>query len=235
MPVDCAYQFALSRSLPEEKAPSVVVGDAAPTALVLACSESIPWIVRARASRSFSIRSYRFRVLQELRDARGEHDNAAVLQDTLSPALKSGNDPMVRNLSQALGMKEVPTLQGLRRNVREKHLILTTVILKLTGKIQFHFPEVILYVGQGLPTDLGVLWLPAQMLESFDSKELVSSHANHKVWRVRIGDTHYAIKEFAIGQPRHLQMCLKEATVIYRHRHPNIVQVKAIFQGSGSE
>jgi hypothetical protein len=97
------------------------------------------------------------RVLQELRDARGEHDNAAVLQDTLSPALKSGNDPMVRNLSQALGMKEVPTLQGLRRNVREKHLILTTVILKLTGNIQYHFPELILFVGQGLPPDLGVL------------------------------------------------------------------------------
>jgi serine/threonine protein kinase len=55
------------------------------------------------------------------------------------------------------------------------------------------------------------------------------------VWRVRIGDTHYAIKEYAIGQPAHLQTCLKEAAVVYRHRHPNIVQVKAIFQGSGSE
>ena len=174
-------------------------------------------------------------ILQELRDARVEHCNATRLQETLMPALRSGDEPFILTLSQAMGMQEVPTLQGLRRTVREKHLILTTVILKLTGKIQFHFPEVILYVGQGLPTDLGVLLRPAQMLESFDSKELVSSHANHKVWRVRIGDTHYAIKEFAIGQPRHLQMCLKEATVIYRHRHPNIVQVKAIFQGSGSE
>jgi serine/threonine protein kinase len=175
------------------------------------------------------------RVLQELRDARGEHDNAAVLQDTLSPALKSGNEPMIRKLSQALGMQEVPTLEGLRRNVREKHLILTTVILKLTGNIQYHFPEVILFVGQGLPPDLGVLWRPAQTLESFDSKELVSSDANHKVWRVRIGDTHYAIKEYAIGQPTHLQTCLQEVAIIYRYRHPNIVQVKAIFQGSGSE
>jgi hypothetical protein len=42
-----------------------------------------------------------------------------------------------------------------------------------------------------------------------------------------------------------MQTCLKEAAVIYRQRlvvrvayrqrHPNIVQVKAIFQGSGSE
>jgi serine/threonine protein kinase len=88
-------------------------------------------------------------------------------------------------------------------------------------------------VGQGLPPDLGVVWRPAQTLESFDSKDLVSSDANHKVWRVRIGDTHYAIKEYVIGQPTHLQTCLKEAGVIYHH--PNIVQIKAIFQGSGSE
>jgi hypothetical protein len=64
VPVDCAYRFALSRSLPEGKALSVVAGEAAPTTLVLACSESSPWMVRARASRSFSIRSYRFTVLQ---------------------------------------------------------------------------------------------------------------------------------------------------------------------------
>ena len=64
MPGDCTYRSALSRSLPEEKAPSVVAGEAAPKTLVLACSESSPWMVRARASRSFSIRSYRFRVLQ---------------------------------------------------------------------------------------------------------------------------------------------------------------------------
>ena len=98
------------------------------------------------------------RVLQELRDARGEHDTAAVLQGTLLPALRSGNEPMIRSLSQALGMQEVPTLEGLRRKVREKLLILTRIIWKLTGKIQYHFPEVIFFVGQGLPPDLGVLW-----------------------------------------------------------------------------
>jgi hypothetical protein len=65
---------------------------------------------------------------------------------------------MIRSLSQALGMQEVPTLEGLRRKVREKLLILTRIIWKLTGKIQYHFPEVIFFVGQGLPPDLGVLW-----------------------------------------------------------------------------
>jgi serine/threonine protein kinase len=173
------------------------------------------------------------RVLQELRDARDDHEQAEEDQATFTPALRRGNEARIRILSQ--GMQEVPTLEGLRRNVREKHLIFTTVILKLTGKIQYHFPEVILFVGQGLPPDLAVLWRPAQTLESFDSKELVSRDANHKVWRVWIGDTQYAIKEYGIDQPAHLQTCLKEAGVIYRHRHPNIVQLKAIFQGSGSE
>jgi hypothetical protein len=104
------------------------------------------------------------RVLQELRDAKGEHDKAAVFRATLTPALRRGNEQMIRILSQALGMQEVPKMEDLRVKVREKHLIVTTLILKLTGKIQYHFPEVILFVGQGVPPDLGVLWRPAQTL-----------------------------------------------------------------------
>jgi len=97
------------------------------------------------------------RVLQELRDAKGEHDKAAVFRATLTQALRRGNEQMIRILSQALGMQEVPEMEDLR-------VIVTTLILKLTGKIQYHFPEVILFVGQGVPPDLGVLWRPAQTL-----------------------------------------------------------------------
>jgi hypothetical protein len=164
------------------------------------------------------------RVLQDLQDARGGHDKATEDQVTLTPSLRSGNEARIRTLSLEMGMEKVPMLEGLQSNVREKHLIVTTVILKLTGKIQYHFPKVILFVGQGLPTYLGVLWLPAQTLKSFDNKDLVSRDANHKVWRVQIRDTHCAIKEYVIGQPTHLQTGLKEAAVIYSHHHPNIMQ-----------
>jgi hypothetical protein len=129
-------------------------------------------------------------VMQEFRDARGEHDKAVEDQETFTTSLKRGNEARIRTLSQALDMEELPTLEGLRRKVPEKYLIVTTVILKITGQIQYLFPEVIFCVGQGLPPDLGVVWRPAQTLESFDNKDLVSSDANHKVWRVRIGDTH---------------------------------------------
>jgi hypothetical protein len=43
--------------------------------------------------------------------------------------LRNGNEARIRILSQ--NMQEVPTLEGLRRNVREKHRIVTTVILEL--------------------------------------------------------------------------------------------------------
>ena len=51
-------------------------------------------------------------------------------------------------------------------------------------------------------------------------------------WRPAVS---YAIKEYFAGQTHQLQTCLKEAAVIHRHRHPAIVQIKALFQGSGSE
>ena len=53
--------------------------------------------------------------------------------------------------------------------------------MQLTSKIQRHFPEVILYVGQGLPPDLGLLWQPSQSLDSFHEKELVDSESRYKV------------------------------------------------------
>jgi hypothetical protein len=72
-------------------------------------------------------------VMQELRDARGEHDKAVEDQETFTTSLKRGNEARIRTLSQALDMEELPTLEGLRRKVPEKYLIVTTVILKITG------------------------------------------------------------------------------------------------------
>ena len=96
------------------------------------------------------------------------------------------------------------TMRDLRQRVQEAQQTLTSQNLKLTNGIkhprtgkdyclQHHFPEIILFVGQGLPPDLGVLWRPAQSLDSFDDKELISNtnSANHRVWRVWIGDRQY--------------------------------------------
>ena len=164
----------------------------------------------------------------------------------LAAALDGGDQEEIDGALQLMKLPADTTMRDLRRRLQQSQETLASKTLKLTSGIkhprtgkdhclQYHFPEVILFVGQGLPPDLGVLWRPAQTLDSFDSKAPVTTTANHKVWHVRAGDEQYAIKEYAAGQASHLQTCLKEAAVIYRHRHPHIVEVKAIFQGSGAE
>jgi serine/threonine protein kinase len=180
-------------------------------------------------------------IVQQLATARQNHQKVMKAMK----GLESLEDDEIEGYLKVKKLPAGTTGRDLKQRVQETLKELISQTLQLTGAmahpvlgevhIQNHFPEVMLYIGQGLPPDLGVLWRPAQTLDSFDSKELLPTDSNHKVWRVKLGDEQYAIKEFAIGQPRQLQTCLKEAAVIYRHRHPSIVEVKAIFQGSGSE
>ena len=169
-------------------------------------------------------------VVRDLCHAHDEHKKATKMLKTLSPWIDGENEEMLRVVSTALGMHEVPSLDDLRRNTREKLNVLTENTRKLTGKIQHHFPEVIVYVGYGLPPELGGLWRPAHAHESFDEKEPVPSASNHKVWRVRNGDEWFALKEYTISEPGRLQTCLKEATLVCQQRHPAIVEMTALFQ-----
>jgi serine/threonine protein kinase len=106
-------------------------------------------------------------------------------------------------------------------------------MMKLTGEMQHHFPEVILLVGKGLPSELAPLWRPSRSIGSFDEKELVAKDTRHRIFRVRDGEIWFAIKEYHIEQASDLRTCFKEAGIIYRHRHLNIVEVKALFLGTG--
>ena len=92
-----------------------------------------------------------------------------------------------------------------------------------------------MFVGQGLPPELGSLWQPAQSLDSFDEKEQVVTESRHKVWRVRIDREWFAIKEYSNGREDHLRTCLNEATVIHNQRHHAIVEIKALFQGTSGD
>jgi serine/threonine protein kinase len=125
-------------------------------------------------------------------------------------------------------------LEDLQHNVRESLAHITNATFELTGEIQEQFPEVVLFIGQGLPPDLGALWRPPQSLDDgFDDRKLVQA-APHPVWRVsQPGGAEFAIKEYRVAQASDLRTCLKEVAIIYRQRHPSIVGIKALFQGSG--
>ena len=139
---------------------------------------------------------------------------------------------MITVVAQEFGLQGEATLEKLRSDARRARNDLTIQTVQLTGEIQRHFPEVILFVGQGLPPDLGSLWQPAQSLDSFDEKEQVVTESRHKVWRVRIDREWFAIKEYSDGREDHLRTCLNEATVIHNQRHHAIVEIKALFQGA---
>jgi len=168
----------------------------------------------------------------ELRKAREEHKKALGNLSLLKIAMEEGDE------EQKLGfllLRKLPgntTLVDLKRNARVSLEQVTDATFKLSGEILSDFPEVVLFIGQGLPSDLAALWRPSRSLDDgFDNKELVPTESRHHVWRVRQGDSEFAIKEYRVAQASDLRTCLKEAAIIYRQRHPAIVEIKALFQG----
>ena len=176
--------------------------------------------------------------VQKLQAARVSHNKKIAALKALSAVIEMGNADLIQHFAQGLELQEMPAdqlLTRLRQDVKEASGGSTAAMMKLTGEIQQHFPEVILLVGKGLPSELAPLWRPSRSVGSFDEKELVvnGNESRHCVWRVRDGETWFAIKEYHIRQAGDLRTCFKEAAIIYRHRHLNIVEVKALFLGTG--
>jgi serine/threonine protein kinase len=172
--------------------------------------------------------------VRELCDARQAHGKAVRWLKTFMDHKDYLEDEDSRDmLEQVKKRSKCTSLEELRHTEHDKLNACTAATLKLTGRIQRQFPEVILFVGRGLPDELGMLWRPAQSPDLFEIEDHVA-RAPHNVWKVRMGGKSFAIKEYSIGQADHLRTCLKEATVIHRCRHPAIVEIHALFQGSGN-
>ncbi len=167
--------------------------------------------------------------LQALKSARDEH-KAATLTLQMA-ALFQGKEEMAR----AMGFPAVPGLNESRCRVQAAAAALRIATVRLTGELQGFFPEVILFIGQGLPAELGALWRPAQTLDAFDEKQLVAAASRHPVWRVREANTWFAVKEYRLSRPGSLRTFLKEAAIIHRNRHHAIVELLGLFQDARGE
>ena len=167
--------------------------------------------------------------IQALKSAKEEHRAATlVLQTTV---LFQGKE----DLAMAMGFPAVPALDESRRRVQAASAELRRATLKLTGELQGFFPEAILFIGQGLPAELGALWQPAQTLDAFDEKHAVAVASRNPVWRVRDGDAWFAVKEYRLSRPESLRTCLKEAAIIHRYRHHAVVELRGLFQDARGE
>ena len=167
--------------------------------------------------------------LQALKSARDEHKAATLTLQTA--ALFQGKEEMAR----AMGFPSVPGLDESRRRVQAASAALRNATLQLTGELQVFFPEVVLFIGQGLPAELAALWRPAQTLDAFDEKQAVAAASRHPVWRVREGGAWFAVKEYRLSRPGSLRTCLKEAAIIHRSRHHAVVELRALFQDARGE
>ena len=90
--------------------------------------------------------------VQKLRHAREQHQSAQSALDMLSLAMKTGNQHMIKIVWQGFGLQGEPTLEKLRVDAQKTLNNLTSQIFQLTGEIQRHFPEVILFVGRWVAT-----------------------------------------------------------------------------------
>lgn len=91
-------------------------------------------------------------------------------------------------------------------------------------------PAVLKHLRISLPPDLVPLWCMGRTLGHFDARELLPCASKHRLYRVVEGDKSYAVKEFAVvGGQDGLRVCLHEAALLSRARHPHIVEMVALF------
>jgi len=179
-------------------------------------------------------------VIKELWDASRIHAKTIRSLKTLTIAMEGGDEEEIqRMVAFVMNGQDVlrEDLQGnLKREIRSAYNDVTTATQTLSGEIQRHFPEDVLFIGCGLPSELGSLWRPTQQLSlnSFDEIQQVvvaGDQGRHNLWRARCDNIWFAIKEYDTGQKSGLRTCLKEAAIVYKHRHHTIIEIVALFQG----
>jgi hypothetical protein len=89
----------------------------------------------------------------ELHKAREEHKKALTDLSMLKMAMEEGDEEQKLGILKLRKLPGNTTLEDLQRNVRVSLEHIADATFKLSGKIQAHFPEVVLFIGQGLPPD----------------------------------------------------------------------------------
>lgn len=152
--------------------------------------------------------------------------------DTLQDALLAVQRAKIRG-------KPVTDLEdaaaGAKELARKADAEVRAAMQRLASTMQ-HFPEVatcpdvMRHLRVSLPQDLVHLWCMARTLGQFSTRELLPAASKHRLYRVTEDDKIFALKEYAVvGGQDGLQICLHEAALLTRARHPHIVEIVAIF------
>jgi len=152
--------------------------------------------------------AHKDQVIKELWDATQMHAKTIRSLKFLTIAIEGGDEEEIqRTTTFVMNGQDVlrENLQGnLKRDIRSAYNDVTTATQTLAEEIQRHFPEVILFIGNGLPSELESFWRPTQQLslDSFDEIQQVVEagiQARHNLWKVKCKnkaqDVWFAIKE----------------------------------------
>ena len=92
------------------------------------------------------------------------------------------------------------------------------------------FPELLqtLQQSEGLPRDLVAIFRPGRSLNQYDNREPMQTPSRWTVYRAEFEGRAVALKEYTVGQSE-IKTCYKEAALLRRLQHPNIVELDAIF------
>lgn len=102
-------------------------------------------------------------------------------------------------------------------------------------KMARDFPEVLLEnqsMVYAVPSQLRSVWIGARSIAEFGSLELLKTQSCHKIRKVEDGRALFALKEYDLGGDDYLtpfRACMKEASLLARLRHPNIVELSVLF------
>lgn len=120
-----------------------------------------------------------------------------------------------------------------KRALKEVATVLHTALESLLD-VQDYFPEVCVHFKSGLSKELLAVWRPDLTIEMFDSRETLSTGANHTVYKGEMDGKVYALKEFRLASDDGLQKLLREAAMLRKMRHPAIIEIVGVFEDTSS-
>jgi len=101
-------------------------------------------------------------------------------------------------------------------------------------QIESDFPEMMAHLGMVIPRGLRGVWGGESTLEEmFERRERIPGHGRHTVWRCSDGKggEEFAVKVFAASEST---TCLREAALLVRMHHPQIVRVVSVLRDPGT-
>jgi serine/threonine protein kinase len=136
---------------------------------------------------------------------------------------------------KGITMDEVhKSMQEIRGTLKDAAQALREALMPLL-EMQDYFPEVCMYIKTGLPQELFAVWRPDLTIEMFEVHGTMSSGLNHTVFKASMDGKTYALKEFRLATAQGLQDLMREAAMLRKMRHPAIVEIIGLFEGTATK